>query len=614
MLYCRTSMALLISLVLSLTLLASPFKVYAKTLKKAKYYKQTVKVNGKEREYYVYLPKGINLKKKYPAVVTFHGFESDANGIKWLLQPEKKADAFKYVLIFPNALNKSWNVGKGLGSKNKSADDKAFLATLLNTIPARHPVNKNKIYTMGFSNGAQMAALAYCDFGQQIAATGIVAHSMNIKACSPKYKTPVAIFQGTEDKYVPFGGGGKYNIRSYKDSLNFFVNANNAKTHKDTVVNLKTVSCQRHQNSKKTTKVIGCTLKGTGHSWPGARAFKPEVFGKANTEINTTDFLFKFFQQYTGPGDKKSSGEITQTKQFLAGKTNKHANKNQGKTAKVSSNKGAKKTQPKPKASKVKFEKRLYTRNKKKHAFFITKPLKPSKKPGSIVIVFNGRGYTARNMHEMIEANSFNNGYNFVYVYPQWNVSAKTVTDQFDELFIHQLKAQFPNHANRIFVMGYSDGGAAAQDYYCDYSYVLTAVATANFAWRDRECSPTAHRPILVLQNKKDTKQPYKGNPEAKKLSFRNTIKMLTADINPMIMKNTYIKGKDHRCAAWKDSVEKLTVVECSTDWGGHNLAGSSFKFNKDLGPHMKHFKAPKVIAGFFNNQQHEDFFSFHQR
>lgn len=575
-----------------------PSYSYAKNLEKAKYYKQTVTVKGKKREYYIYLPKGADLTKKYPAVVTFHGFESDANGVKWLLQPEKKAEAFKYIMIFPNALNKSWNVGKGLGSKNKNADDKAFLATLLNTLPARHPINKKKIYAMGFSNGAQMASLAYCDFGDKIAAVGIVAHSMNISSCQPKYKTPVTLFQGTSDKYVPFNGGGKYGIRSYKNSLNFFVKANGVGGIVDKVINKKTVNCQRYQNLNKTSKVIGCSLIGTGHSWPGARKFKPEVFGKANTEINATDFLFNFFKQYATPRQKKTSAEMAKTKSIF--------------TPQVAKKSTAKK--PQTVASKVNFEKRIYTKGKNKNIFYITKPQKPSNKLGSMVIVFNAKGYTARNMHEMIGGQDFINSYNFIYIYPQWNASGNKVSKQFDELFIHQLRAQFPKYANRIFVLGYGEGGSAAQDYYCDYGHSLTAVATANFAWKTRDCSPTPQRPILVMQSKKDTVQPFKGNATNNKMSFRTTINMLTVDLNPMIVRNNYIKGKDHRCGAWKDEFQKLTIVECSLDWGGYNLAGSKYKFKKELGPHMKHFKAPKVIAGFFNKQQHDEFVAFHQR
>ena len=581
----------------------SPSYSYAKTLEKAKYYQQTVTVKGKQRQYYIYLPKGIDLKKKYPTVITFHGFESDASGIKWLIQPEKKANNYKYILIFPNALNKSWNVGKGLGSKNKNADDKAFLSTLLDVLPARHPINKKKIYAMGFSNGAQMAALAYCNFGKRVAAVGIVAHSMNIKNCQPKYKTPVAVFQGTADKYVPYSGGGKYQIKSFKDSIDFFVKANNVESIVDKVVNLKTVGRQRYQNVNKSSKVIGCTLKGNGHSWPGARKFKPEVFGVANKEINATDFLFSFFKQYSTPGIKKSADEISRTSQYLAGSS-----------VKIKQKTSNTKTTHKTKEAKIVFEKRTYTKGKNKNIFYITKPTKISTKQGSLVIVFNGKGFTARNMHNIIGGNDFINSYNFIYVYPQWSPNNGSIANQFDELFIHQLKEQLPQYAHRIFVLGYSDGGTAAQDYFCDYSYALTAVATANYAWRNRDCSPATSRPILVLQSKKDTKQPYKGNLKKNQQSFRNTITKLTANLNPMIVRNDYIKGKDHRCGAWKDEMEKLTIVECSTDWGGHNLAGSKFSFEKSLGPHMKHFKAPKVISGFFNKQKHENFFTFHQR
>ena len=594
-----------IPLLLLLFIYLTPSYSYAKILKEAKYYPQTITVNGIKRQYYIYLPKGLDLKKKYPTVITFHGFESDANAIKWLIHPEKLANKHKYVLIFPNALNKSWNVGKGMGSINTKADDKAFFDKLLNVLPAKHPINKKKIYSMGFSNGAQMAALGYCFFGDRIAAIGLIAHSMNIKNCQPKYKTPITIIQNTADKYVPYAGGGKYQIRSFKDSVNYFVKVNNVGAVVDKVVNLKSVTCNRYQNMEKTSKVIGCSLLDSGHSWPGAREFKPERFGESNKEIDATSFLFNFFKRYYSPSPARSPAEIASTRNYLSPLAEKKKLKQ---TAKK------KHTDKNPVGKRVVFEKRTYTKGKKQNTFYLTKPTKKSDKPGSIVIVFSSKAYTARNMHTMIGGSDYAKHYNFLYIYPQWNGGNQAISKQFDELFIHQLKTQFPKYAHRIFVLGYSDGGLAAQDYYCDYSFILTAVATANYAWRNRECTPATSRPILVLQSKKDTVQPYKGNKDKNLLSFKQTIGNLTINFNPMIIKNNYIKGKDHRCGAWKDDDKKLTVVECSLDWGGHNLAGSKFVFDKKLGPHMKHFKAQKAIAGFFQNQKHSNFYAFHPR
>jgi len=596
----KRTLILITLLFLSLLIYLAPFYSYAKTLKEAKYYPQTLTVNGVKRQYYVYLPIGLDLKKKSPAVITFHGFESDANGIKWLIQPEKLANKHKYILIFPNAINKSWNVGKGMGSINTKVDDKAFLAKLLAVLPEKHPINKKKIYSMGFSNGAQMAALAYCFFGDKVAAVGLIAHSMNIEDCQPKYKTPVTIIQNTADKYVPYYGGGKYQLRSFKDSVDYFVKANNVKSVVDKVVNLKTVTCQRYQNMEKTSKVIGCTLRDSGHTWPGARKFKPERFGLSNKEINATSFLFNFFKRHNSPAPARSSTEIASTPIFSTIK--------------------GKKSKPKqisPKSlthKKIVFDKRTYAKGKSKNTFYLTRPTKKSDKKGSLVIVFGPKSYTARNMHSIIGGSYYANHYNFLYIYPQWNDGNHAVSKQFDELFLHQLKTQFPKYAHRIFVLGFSNGGRAAQDYYCNYSFMLTAVATANYAWMNNECTPATSRPVLVLQSKKDAVQPFKGGKDKGLLSFKQTIQQLTVDFNPMITKNQYIKGKDYRCNSWKDEAVKLTVVGCSIDWGGHNLAGSKFSFDKKLGPHMKHFEAPKIITGFFHNQKHIDFFTYHQR
>ena len=129
-------------------------------------------------------------KKNRPAIIAFHGDKSDAKGFRWLIQPDKWADKHGFVMVYPNAVKKSWNAGKGMGRQNTTSDDDRFAVELPTLIAERHDVNRNRIYAMGFSNGAQVAAKLLCHHSVQIAGVAMVAQSLNEDKCRPAYQSP----------------------------------------------------------------------------------------------------------------------------------------------------------------------------------------------------------------------------------------------------------------------------------------------------------------------------------------------------------------------------------------------------------------------------------------
>ena len=290
---------------------------------KAKYYKQEATINGVKRDYYVFLPSTWSADKKHPAVIAFHGYESDANGMRWAIKPDKWAEKYGYVMIYPNALNKSWNAGKGFGSANKTSDDLSFAAALPDIVVARHGIDKQKLYAMGFSNGAQVVALMACKFPQKLAAAAIVAHTVNIENCNPKLKLPMAFIHGAKDKMAPFNGGGKANLASHKDSVSFYTQLNEISSEAKVIVDKPTIRCKSWQDEGEKSEVRSCVGFDSGHTWPGGTEFMVELLGTVNRELNANDFLFEFFASHEGKPAPRENNQLisvggvnrTQTKQ-----------------------------------------------------------------------------------------------------------------------------------------------------------------------------------------------------------------------------------------------------------------------------------------------------------
>jgi polyhydroxybutyrate depolymerase len=312
------------------------------TVSAGQYVKKEAVIGEEIREYYVYTPDSLKGKTKRPAIIAFHGYKSDANGFRWLIAPDKWADKHGFVMIYPNAVNKSWNAGKGMGSQNKTTDDERFAAELPSLIIERHNIAANKIYTMGFSNGAQMAAKLICHQSVQIAGAAMVAQSLNEEYCHPAYKVPVVVMHGMADPAAPYKGGGKFKVRSHQQTVDFFRNWYEIKAEKKTVKGDSSFKCSEYKDGKANTSVIGCSMFKDGHQWPGSQDFLVKQLGTTNKKLIANDFIMQFFKRFSGT--PPYMGETV-----LAAKTDKSASPKKA-AVKSTSDKAPAKTSAKPAA------------------------------------------------------------------------------------------------------------------------------------------------------------------------------------------------------------------------------------------------------------------------
>ncbi|MEZ4361904.1 MAG: PHB depolymerase family esterase [Kofleriaceae bacterium] len=257
-------------------------------------------VDGEPRELYVYTPAQLAASPA-PVVIAFHGYQSDASGMRWIAKVDKFADAAGFVVIYPNAVNKSWNAGRGSGSTNRATDDRAFAKALLESISSRPKLDASRIYAMGFSNGAQMVSTIVCELDTRLAGAAMVAHSLNIPGCDPRARVPIVLIQGRKDPFVPFEGGGKSELASHAFTVDFFRRVNEATSPPKRIVERESIVCTRSDDRAGREVVVECIGERDGHTWPGGVPFQPQVFGPTNSELQGTEFIFSFFSRHPEP-------------------------------------------------------------------------------------------------------------------------------------------------------------------------------------------------------------------------------------------------------------------------------------------------------------------------
>ncbi len=262
-----------------------------------KFVKEVINIGKYKREFYVFIPstaKEIN----NPAIIAFHGFESNANAMRYLISPDLLAQEYGFVMVYPQGNNNNWNVGIGNDTLLSNADDFEFISQMIDTLIFKYKINKDEIFSLGFSEGAQMAASYTCKFPGKISAVGMVSYIYKPEFCNFTKKIPVAVINSKEDKIVPFEGGGKFNHISHDSAVSYFKSLNQTNPMSSVVVNKNTAKCISYKNISENVEVIDCICSKGGHTWPGGIEINEATFGKVNNDLNATEFFMKFFSKY----------------------------------------------------------------------------------------------------------------------------------------------------------------------------------------------------------------------------------------------------------------------------------------------------------------------------
>lgn len=112
--------------------------------------KHTLTVGGRERVFYVYLPRNYDRNKPYPVVYRFHGATGDGLSGGLDIQGVAPADV---IVVGPDGLNKTWSRGE---------EDVAFFDALVAAVEESYCVDQDRRFAYGFSAGAGFTEMLSC--------------------------------------------------------------------------------------------------------------------------------------------------------------------------------------------------------------------------------------------------------------------------------------------------------------------------------------------------------------------------------------------------------------------------------------------------------------------
>ena len=171
--------------------------------------KESIRSQGKERTYYLFVPDKISLATPVPLIVLLHG--SGRNGLSLVEKWRELAKKEGVIIVGPDALNsQAWRIPE---------DGPDFIHELVEALKAKYPVNARRVYLFGHSAGAGQALYLSLLESEYFAATAV--HAGALRAEDGPYieraqrKIPIAIFVGTNDQFFPLPV-----VRATRDALN----------------------------------------------------------------------------------------------------------------------------------------------------------------------------------------------------------------------------------------------------------------------------------------------------------------------------------------------------------------------------------------------------------
>lgn len=176
---------------------------------------RTVSVGGLSRTYLVHVPPRAPTAPM-PAVFDFHPLGVTAATWKTSTPWPAVADREGFVLVWPQGVGDSWNVGRCCNpALDAGVDDVAFFRAVLAEVLRDGCVDPARVYATGCSNGGGMTYKLACDAADAIAAVAPVdfdcitgaTNSPSCGGCRPSRAISTCQFRGVLDPLVPYFGG-----------------------------------------------------------------------------------------------------------------------------------------------------------------------------------------------------------------------------------------------------------------------------------------------------------------------------------------------------------------------------------------------------------------------
>lgn len=268
---------------------------------------------GTQRTYRLHVP--ANVSGEVPLVLALHGGGGNSSTMVSVSHWVETADAEGFIVAFPEGVGRmanraTWNAGGCCAyAMTHGSEDITFISNLIDHLSAQYPVDPDRVYMAGLSNGGMLTNRAGALLGDKLAAIGTVVGAMFEDQPVPQAPLPVIAINAVHDDVVPYGGGlSPVSMVARAQSAPFLPAVESAARWADwngcseTPIQSQagTVITTRYQGCEDGADVVFVTLEDGGHGWPGGPTRRDDGLPPSDA-VDATDLLWGFFAQHPAP-------------------------------------------------------------------------------------------------------------------------------------------------------------------------------------------------------------------------------------------------------------------------------------------------------------------------
>jgi polyhydroxybutyrate depolymerase len=282
-------------------------------------HQRTLECGGRTRKFLIHIPRKADSGGPLPLVLAFHGAGSNARYMVDFSGLSEKADEAGFIVVYPDGTGRAagmhtWNAGHCCGhAERNQVDDVGFVRALLDELFRLAPIDRNRVYAAGMSNGGMMCYRLADEMAERFAAIASVGGPMGSTECHPSRPVPVIHFHGTNDLFAPFEGGfgersiSRIDFFSIPHTIATWAKANGCP--RDAVVAQLPTSTDDGTRVTRSvygpgtdgSEVVLYTIEGAGHTWPG-RQPSLAFLGSSTVQIVANDLIWEFFSAHSQTG------------------------------------------------------------------------------------------------------------------------------------------------------------------------------------------------------------------------------------------------------------------------------------------------------------------------
>ena len=271
----------------------------------------TLTFEGRERTYRLYVPADLP-DGPVPLFVGLHGGTGWGDQFATTNHVEGLAESNGFVVVHPDGVKVAngrggvWNGGTCCAvAAREDVDDVGFLAALIDTVEAEQPIDPQRVFAFGHSNGGIMSYRLACELADRVVGIGVVAGTLALEPCEPSQPVSVIHVHGTADQNLPIDGGvGPESVAGVAfppplDGFDHLAAADGCPAPEETTDG--DVTTARREPCDDGSAATSATIAGAPHAWPGGTSRLTPRSSAGDAGYDATAELVRFLLAHPRP-------------------------------------------------------------------------------------------------------------------------------------------------------------------------------------------------------------------------------------------------------------------------------------------------------------------------